>query len=175
MLCSRAEDKAEYLKPSQLFRETMKGDYYNPVFLGFSFTDKHVRLAISDDCNANTYFDAYTRFGPSRSGFPRDDTLLEKLVDVVQWLQNDPVEKYELMGLIVDDNNSVNPTFICNQFGSLFWGITFPVERSELQKRLEVLSAEHMLQEMVDEDKEREDKDLEMKDSERKNQCKIIQ
>ncbi|TXG61736.1 hypothetical protein EZV62_013099 [Acer yangbiense] len=220
---SIAEHKAEFLKPSQLFLETMKGDYYNPVFLGFSFTDKHVRLAISDDCNANTYWDAY-KFGPSRSELPRNDDLLNRLVDILQCLKDDTVEKYHLLGVVVVDNSVVmkldihdlmdnlckkgnfgilkytcwkdniatdNPTFVCNRFGSLFWGVTFPVERSELRKHQEVMSAEQMLQgfldffdtiyymdkdeEMVDEDRVREDKDevredkgLEMEDSERK-------
>ncbi|KAK3220585.1 hypothetical protein Dsin_014555 [Dipteronia sinensis] len=90
----------KYLKPLQFFRETTESDYYmpmKPVFLGLSFTDVDAVAAFSD-CylNQRTY-----------RVFRRDKTLLDKLVDVVQTLQNYPVEKYELLGIIVADNNFV--------------------------------------------------------------------
>ncbi|KAK0598595.1 hypothetical protein LWI29_036149 [Acer saccharum] len=143
MSCSRAEHTIEYLKPSQLFRETMKrGCYHNPAFLGFSFTDEYVRVAISDDCYAWIH-----------SEFPRDKTHLDKLVEVVQGIQNS--------------------SFGRAPFGFLFWRKTI---YSELHERLEVFSAQNMLQNFIDffcalymdEDEELEDKDEEMEDSKTK-------
>ncbi|KAK3220586.1 hypothetical protein Dsin_014556 [Dipteronia sinensis] len=95
MSSGRAEHKTMYLKPSQLFQETMKRGYYRRVFLGFSFTDEYARVAINryPSCRAS-----------SNGEFPRDKTLLDNLVDVVQSLQ---VEECWLLGIIVEDNNSV--------------------------------------------------------------------
>ncbi|KAK4838072.1 hypothetical protein QYF36_010756 [Acer negundo] len=118
MSCSRAEHRIEYLKPSQLFREIMKRDYYhNPAFIGLSFTEDE---------------------------FPRDETLLENLVDAVQGIR---VEEYDLIGLIIADKNSVvNSSFGRAPFGFLFWKKTIYSGRHE---RSEVLYAEKMLQETI--------------------------
>ncbi|KAK4838703.1 hypothetical protein QYF36_015781 [Acer negundo] len=89
MSCSRAEHKTEYLKPLQLFRETMKRTYYMPsaVFLALSFRDEYVSVGYSD----YSYLTA-DLFGV----FPRDETLLDKL-------------EWDLEGIIVSNNNSVVP------------------------------------------------------------------
>ncbi|KAI9161774.1 hypothetical protein LWI28_020556 [Acer negundo] len=100
MSCSRAEHKTEYLKPLQLFRETMKRTYYMPsaVFLALSFSDEYVSVGYSD----YSYLTA-DLFGV----FPRDETLLDKLVEVVQRLKKD--HEWDLEGIIVSNNNSVVP------------------------------------------------------------------
>ncbi|KAK4836799.1 hypothetical protein QYF36_000284 [Acer negundo] len=78
MSCSRAEHTIDCLTPSQLFREIMKRDYYqNPAFIGLSFTEEYVRVATSDDCHEWIHDE-----------FPRDETLLENLVDAVQGIRN---------------------------------------------------------------------------------------
>ncbi|KAK1575425.1 hypothetical protein Q3G72_005404 [Acer saccharum] len=89
--------KIEYLKPSQFFRETMKRDYQNPVFLGFSFSTEYAIVTISNYpiSRARIYRE-----------FPIDTTFLGNLTDVVRSVKND-VEKYDLVGIIIDNNNSV--------------------------------------------------------------------
>ncbi|TXG64333.1 hypothetical protein EZV62_011327 [Acer yangbiense] len=86
----------KYMKPLQLFGETMKRTYYMPsaVFLGLNFTDEYASVAMSDDC----YFLA-TLCGI----FPRDETLLDKL-------------GCELEGIIVGGNNSVTPPVNIHNF-----------------------------------------------------------
>ncbi|KAK0601768.1 hypothetical protein LWI29_027256 [Acer saccharum] len=77
----------KYLKPLQLFQESrMRGT----VFLGLNFTDKFVSLSISDR------FKSYaTEFG----AFPRDERILDNLVDKVQECVSD--EYNTLEGIII--------------------------------------------------------------------------
>ncbi|KAK0586050.1 hypothetical protein LWI29_000137 [Acer saccharum] len=156
-ILNRAEHQIQYLKPSQLFREVMKRDFYHyPAFIGLSFTEEYVRVAISDKL-----------FAWIHGEFPRDDTILDMLVDAVQSIRNS--------------------SFCLAPSGSLFWRKAIYSERRE---GLLLFSAEHMLQsfldcfwalymdeyqEWEDKDEEREykelkmeDKDLEMVDSKRK-------
>ncbi|KAK0595661.1 hypothetical protein LWI29_008830 [Acer saccharum] len=161
MSCSRAEHKTiEYLNPLQLFRESMKRDYYNPVFLAFSFRDKYASVAITEDflCHALPH-----------SKLPRDETLFDRLLNIIHSIQNDPVEEYELLGIVVgyinpvenihnlmanlckrgnfeslkytcwkDDITSANSAWDRSPFWSFFWRrIKFPKEYSELHKRSE--------------------------------------
>ncbi|KAK4849394.1 hypothetical protein QYF36_024307 [Acer negundo] len=67
----------KYLKPLQLYGETMKITCYMPsaVFLGLNFSDEYASVAMSDDC--------YLTAGLIGT-FPRDETLLEKLVEPVR-------------------------------------------------------------------------------------------
>ncbi|KAK0586111.1 hypothetical protein LWI29_001100 [Acer saccharum] len=167
MSCSRAEHKTiEYLNPLQLFRESMKRDYYNPVFLAFSFRDKYASVAITEDflCHALPH-----------SKLPRDETLFDRLLNIIHSIQNDPVEEYELLGIVVgyinpvenihnlmanlckrgnfeslkytcwkDDITSANSAWDRSPFWSFFWQrIKFPKKYS---KRQELFVAEKMLQ-----------------------------
>ncbi|TXG46264.1 hypothetical protein EZV62_028227 [Acer yangbiense] len=76
----------------------MKRTYYMPsaVFLALSFRDEYVSVAISN----YSYLTA-DLFGV----LPRDETLLDKLVEVVQSLKKD--REWDLEGIIVSNNNSV--------------------------------------------------------------------
>ncbi|TXG68230.1 hypothetical protein EZV62_003165 [Acer yangbiense] len=188
-ILNRAEHQIEYLKPSQLFHETLKRkrDYENPVFLGFSFSKDYAIVTISYYTISRTSI---------YSEFERDTTLLDKLAEVVRKVKDDP--NYGLLGIVIEDNNSIdihnlmdnlckkgnfeslkytcwkhdieseNSAWDRSALGSLFCRETFYYEH----ERLEVISAENMLLSFVDfchalyedEDLEREDKDLEMED-----------
>ncbi|KAK2664026.1 hypothetical protein Ddye_002600 [Dipteronia dyeriana] len=52
----------KYLKPLQLFGETMERTHHMPsaVFLGLNFSDEYTSVAISDDCYLTAIFCGHT-------------------------------------------------------------------------------------------------------------------
>ncbi|KAK1574805.1 hypothetical protein Q3G72_000099 [Acer saccharum] len=79
--------------------DTVRG--FNPKnvrLLGLSFRDEYASVAISDEVYTTAFI-----YGV----YPRDETLRDKLVDVVQSLKKD--FGYDLEGIIVANNNSVVP------------------------------------------------------------------
>ncbi|KAK2652618.1 hypothetical protein Ddye_012474 [Dipteronia dyeriana] len=96
----------KYLKLLQFFRETTESDYYmpmKPVFLGLSFTAVDAVVAFSD-CYLNAHIYRV---------FRRDKTFLDKLVDVVQSLQNYPKDIHNLMDDLCKKGNFNNLKYTC--------------------------------------------------------------
>ncbi|TXG68745.1 hypothetical protein EZV62_003680 [Acer yangbiense] len=147
MSCSKAEHKIEYLKPSQLFRETMKRTYYSPSasFIALSFSDGFASLAISDECYLYALLSGI---------YPIDKTFpFDKLVDDVQSILE--LYDHELEGIIVTVHDSV--AFL-NVFDTLY------------REKMRSIKMGYKDKESVDKDEEMEDKDEEWEDSDRKTE-----
>ncbi|KAK0598097.1 hypothetical protein LWI29_031607 [Acer saccharum] len=166
MSCSRSDHKMiEYLNPSQLFLESMTRDYYNPVFLAFSFRDGHASVAIAKD---------FLRFAHPHSKLPRDETLFDRLLNIIHSVQNDPVEEYELLGIVVGYINPVDN--IHNLMANLckrgnFESLKYTCWKDDIASKtfLEFFGSLYMdefeeIEETEDEFEEREDEDDERED-----------